>query len=181
MVNTLPLFINGQKIQSVSGQTFSNYRPMDGKIECEVSCASADDVNTAVAAARSAFPAWADTSGMERGRVLLRAAEIMRRRRDELAHIEVRDTGKPISETPYADVDSAIDALEFFGGLAMDIRGDYHDLGSGAMAYSIREPLGVCAGIGPAVRPPPSPRECELDRNDRVDRQPHRGPPSLRR
>lgn len=148
MVDTLSLFINGQKIRSTSDQTFLNHRPMDGDLECEVSLACEDDVNNAVLAARNAFPAWADTSGMERGRVLLRAAEIMRRRRNELADVEVRDTGKPISETPYADVDSAIDALEFFGGIAMDIRGDYHDLGSGAMAYSIREPLGVCAGIG---------------------------------
>ncbi len=148
MVNTLPLFINGQKLHSASNQTFSNYRPMDGAIECEVSRACEGDVDKAVQAARDAFPAWSETSGMERGRVLLRAAEIMRRRRDELADVEVRDTGKPISETPYADVDSAIDALEFFGGIAMDIRGDYHDLGNGAMAYSIRKPLGVCAGIG---------------------------------
>lgn len=144
----LPLFINGVKIPSSTGATFENHRPMDGVVECQVSLASDADVNAAVSAAKAAFEQWADTRGMERGRVLLRAANIMRRRRDELANIEVIDTGKAISETPFADVDSAIDALEFFGSLAMDIRGDYHDLGSGSMAYSIREPLGVCAGIG---------------------------------
>lgn len=128
----LPLYINGQKIHSNSGETFTNFRPLDGGVECEVSLASKEDVDQAVRAAQSAFETWAGTPGMERGRILLRAAEIMRRRRQELAMIEVIDTGKPISETPYADVDSAIDALEFFGGLAMDIRGDYHDLGSSA-------------------------------------------------
>jgi len=145
---TLPLFINGEKVSATSGSLFPNYRPMDGELECQVELAGKEDVDHAVAAAHDAFEAWADTPGQERGRVLLRAAEIMRRRRQELAEIEVRDTGKPISETPYADVDSAIDALEFFGGLAADIRGDYHDLGGGSFAYSMREPLGVCAGIG---------------------------------
>ncbi len=144
----LPLFINGQKTLAKEGAHFPNLRPLDGAVECQVSHAGDADVDLAVASAKEAYPAWADTPGMERGRVLLKAASIMRRRRDELANIEVIDTGKPISETPYADVDSAIDALEFFGGLAMDIRGDFHDLGATSMAYSIREPLGVCAGIG---------------------------------
>ncbi len=145
---TLPLFINGEKKYAASGDVFQNYRPMDGKLECDVALAGKADVDLAVAAARAAFDGWADTPGQERGRVLLRAAEIMRRRRQELAEVEVVDTGKPISETPYADVDSAIDALEYFGGLAADVRGDTHDLGSGSFAYTIREPLGVCAGIG---------------------------------
>jgi betaine-aldehyde dehydrogenase len=146
--NTLPLYINGQKSLSDVGTVFSNYGPADGALLCEVAQAGAVDVDKTVSAAMQAFGGWAETPGQERGRVLLRAANIMRRRRDELADLEMTDTGKPISETPYADVDSAIDALEFFGGLAADIRGDYHDLGGGAFAYSIREPLGVCAGIG---------------------------------
>jgi betaine-aldehyde dehydrogenase len=66
----------------------------------------------------------------------------------ELAEIEVADTGKPIAEAPEADIDSGADALEFCGGLAADIKGDHHDLGPNAFAYTRREPLGICAGIG---------------------------------
>lgn len=144
----LPLFISGLKTDAQSGDSFENRNPADGNLICTVQIAGQSDVDHAVSSAREAFEGWAGTPGLERGRVLLRAANIMRTRRDELAKLECQDTGKPISETPYADVDSAIDALEFFGGLAADIRGDHHDLGEGSFAYSIREPLGVCAGIG---------------------------------
>jgi len=144
----LPLYINGEYVSAQTGDLFDKCNPATGKTLCRVHRAGEQDVNLAVSVAQAAFEGWAATSGLERGRVLLRAANIMRDRRDELAAIEVRDTGKPISETPYADVDSAIDALEYFGGLAADIKGEHLDLGEGAFAYSIREPLGVCAGIG---------------------------------
>ncbi|MBL4739882.1 MAG: betaine-aldehyde dehydrogenase [Sneathiella sp.] len=144
----LPLYINGEYVSAQSGELFDKCNPATGKIFCRVHKAGEQDVNLAVSAAQAAFEGWAAMPGIERGRVLLRAANIMRERRDELAAIEVRDTGKPISETPYADVDSAIDALEYFGGLAADIKGEHLDLGDGAFAYTIREPLGVCAGIG---------------------------------
>ncbi|WP_169569615.1 betaine-aldehyde dehydrogenase [Sneathiella limimaris] len=147
-ISTLPLFIGGKAVFSSSGETFTNYRPMDGAVDREISLAGPDDVELAISVAQNAQEEWATVPGIERGRILLAAARIMRDRRQEIAEIETLDTGKPISETPYADVDSAIDALEFFGGIAMDMKGDFHDLGNGSMAYSIREPLGVCAGIG---------------------------------
>ncbi len=147
-VAELPLYIAGREVTALTGETFENINPATGEILSHVHRAGHQDVDKAVVAAQQAFDSWSATPGQERGRVLLRAAALMRERRLELAEIEVRDTGKPISETPYADVDSAIDALEFFGGLAADIKGDYHDLGNGSFAYSIREPLGVCAGIG---------------------------------
>lgn len=144
----LPLFISGLETDAQSGEVFDNINPADGSVICKVQQAGQADVDHAVASAREAFEGWAAMPGIERGRVLLRAANIMRENRDDLARMESEDTGKPISETPYADVDSAIDALEFFGGLAADIKGQHHDLGEGSFAYTIREPLGVCAGIG---------------------------------
>ncbi|MEP4192614.1 MAG: aldehyde dehydrogenase family protein, partial [Sneathiella sp.] len=144
----LPLYIGGAPVAALTEETFENRNPANGKILSLVHRAGHQDVDKAVAVAQAAFDEWAATPGLERGRVLLRAAQLMRDRRQELAEIEMRDTGKPISETPYADVDSAIDALEFFGGLAADIKGEHLDLGDGSFAYSIREPLGVCAGIG---------------------------------
>ncbi|GLQ06719.1 betaine-aldehyde dehydrogenase [Sneathiella chinensis] len=144
----LPLFIGGRATPSASQDRFANINPATGEVLAMVHEADKRDVDAAVVAAQAGFREWSALPGMARGRVLLRAAALMRERRDELAETEVRDTGKPISETPFADVDSAIDALEFYGGLAADIKGDHLDLGSTAFAYTRREPLGVCVGIG---------------------------------
>lgn len=144
----IPLFINGKPQASSSNQQFETCNPAMGEVLGTVEQASEQDVVKAIGAAKDAFENWANQSGIERGRVLLRAANIMRERREELAILETKDTGKPISETPYADVDSAIDALELFGGLAADIKGEHLDLGNGSFAYTVREPLGICAGIG---------------------------------
>ena len=105
-------------------------------------------METAVRAARAAQPAWAALSGTERGRILRRAADLLRARNDELAELETRDTGKPIQETRVVDVVSGADCLEYFSGLAPTIAGEHLDLGSSAFGYTRREPLGVVAGIG---------------------------------
>jgi betaine-aldehyde dehydrogenase len=86
-------------------------------------------------------------SGAQRGRVLNRAVALLRERNDELARLEVLDTGKPLQEALAVDVSSGADAVEYFAGLAASIHGDHYDLGS-SFAYTRREPLGVCAGIG---------------------------------
>jgi betaine-aldehyde dehydrogenase len=85
---------------------------------------------------------------VERGRVLRRAADLLRSRNADLATLETRDTGKPIQETRVVDVQSGADCLEYFGGLAATIAGEHLDLGAAAFGYTRREPLGVVAGIG---------------------------------
>ena len=100
-----------------------------------------------VADARAAQPAWARMTGVERGRVLRKAADIIRERNAEISRIETLDTGKAIQETLVADAMSAADCLEYFGGIAGAITGETADLG-GDFIYTRREPLGVCAGIG---------------------------------
>jgi betaine-aldehyde dehydrogenase len=84
---------------------------------------------------------------VERGRVLRRAADLIRERNRDLSIIETHDTGKPLSETLVADAWSAADALEYFGGLAATLSGEHIQLG-GDFVYTRREPLGVCVGIG---------------------------------
>ena len=86
-------------------------------------------------------------SGAERGRILNRAAGLLRDNNEELARLEVLDTGKPIQEAIAVDVLSGADAIEYYAGLAASIHGETFDLGS-AWAYTRREPLGVCVGIG---------------------------------
>ena len=86
-------------------------------------------------------------SGAQRGRVLNRAVQLLRQRNDEIAALEVADTGKPISEAIAVDVASGADCIEYFAGAAATLHGDHFDLGA-SWAYTRREPLGVCVGIG---------------------------------
>ncbi|TIL78853.1 MAG: aldehyde dehydrogenase family protein, partial [Mesorhizobium sp.] len=101
----------------------------------------------AIEAARAAQPAWARLKPVERGRILRRAADILRTRTADLARIETLDTGKAIQETLVADAPSAADCLEYFGGAVAAFNGEAVDLG-GPFAYTRREALGVCVGIG---------------------------------
>jgi betaine-aldehyde dehydrogenase len=133
--------------RSGSGQ-FTSINPANGEVVGVVNAAGSVQVNAAVAAAASAQPAWAQMSGVERGRVLRRAAELLRSRNDELAELETRDTGKPIQETRVVDVVSGADCFEYFAGVAQTLSGEYIDLGPQAFGYTRREPLGIVAGIG---------------------------------
>ena len=101
-----------------------------------------------MANAREAQREWGRRSGTERGRVLRRAADLLRVRNAELAELETRDTGKPIQETSVVDVISGADCLEYYAGLAAGLAGEHLDLGRQAFGYTRREPLGVVAGIG---------------------------------
>lgn len=131
-----------------SGETFETLNPATGEVLARVEIAGAETVEAAVAAAERGQARWAAMTGAERGRVLKRAADLLRAANDELADLECRDTGKPIQETIAVDVLSGADCLEYYGGLAATLAGEQVDLGPQAFAYTRREPLGVVAGIG---------------------------------
>ena len=141
------LYIDGAYAAATSGRTFENVNPATGEALCAVHVADAGDVDRAVAVAARGFERWSRMAGAERGRVLMEAARLLRARNDELAEIEVLDTGKPISEARAVDVASGADCIEYYAGLAPSLHGEHFDFGS-AFAYTRREPLGVCAGIG---------------------------------
>jgi betaine-aldehyde dehydrogenase len=141
------LYIDGRVAEATSGQSFETINPATGQPLATVHAAGAEDVDRAVQSARTGLADWRAMTGAARGRVLRRAADLLRKRRDELARLEVLDTGKPIAEAMAVDVDSGADCIEYFAGLAPSIQGDHVDLGS-AFVYTRREPLGVCAGIG---------------------------------
>ena len=143
----LGLYIDGGYVGATSGETFVTRNPATGEILREVQQGSDADVDTAVRSARAGFELWRTLTGAQRGRILTDAARLLRARNDELAALEVADTGKPIAEAISVDVLSGADCLEYFGGLAATIHGEHVDLG-GSWAYTRREPLGVCAGIG---------------------------------
>lgn len=140
-------YINGSYVEDAGGQTLDVIYPATGEVIARLHAATDNIVELAIEAARAAQGAWARMSPTERGRVLRRAADLLRERNDEIARLETFDTGKAIQETLVADPASAADALEFFGGAVAAYNGDYVDLG-GPFAYTRREPLGVCVGIG---------------------------------
>ena len=127
---------------------FETHDPANGEVLALVQQADESAVNQAVEAAAAAQPAWAALTGAERGRILHRAAALLRARNDELAEVETRDTGKPIAETSVVDVLSGADCLEYFANAAAGLAGQHIDLGPSAFGYTRREPLGVVAGIG---------------------------------
>jgi betaine-aldehyde dehydrogenase len=141
-------FIDGEYVEDTAGTVIESIYPATGEVIARLHAATPAIVEKAIAAAKRAQPEWAAMSPTARGRVLKRAAEIMRERNRELSELETLDTGKPIQETIVADPTSGADSFEFFGGVAAAaLNGDYIPLG-GDFAYTKRVPLGVCVGIG---------------------------------
>ena len=122
--------------------------PATGEELARLLIAGAPEINAAVIKAAAAQKVWGRWTGTERGRVLRRAAELLRARNAELAELESRDTGKPIQETTVCDIISGADCIEYFAGIAPTLSGEHIDLGAAAFGYTRREPLGVVAGIG---------------------------------
>lgn len=143
---TIPSFVDGAPLQG-GGERFDNINPATGQALAAVWEANAADVEAAVVSAQRGFEQWSTWTGTERGRVLRRAADLLRLRNRELAELEVRDCGKPLQEALVVDVQSGADCLEYFAGAAATLAGAQYPL-KNAFAYSRREPLGVCVGIG---------------------------------
>ena len=140
-------FINGAYVEDTSGAPIEVIYPATGEVIARVHAATPAIVEQAIAAAKAAQKDWAAMSGTERGRVLRRAADIMRARNHDLSVLETFDTGKPYQETSVVDATSGADALEYFGGMAATLTGQHIQLGED-WAYTRREPLGLCVGIG---------------------------------
>src|SRR5260221_3280907 len=146
-MSELKLFIDGRLQDATSNETYDNVNPATGTVIAKVQIASQADVDKAVAAAKKGFTIWSAMTGAQRGRILMNAVRLLRERNDELARLEVIDTGKPIQEAIAVDILSGADAIEYFAGVAPAIHGQHFDLGA-SFAYTRREPLGVCVGIG---------------------------------
>lgn len=141
-------FIDGAYAEDDSGTPIPVVYAATGKEIARVHAATPALVDRALAAAKRAQPAWAAMTGTERGRILRRAADMIRERNRDLSELETLDTGKPLQETLVADATSGADALEYFGGLAATLTGEHIQLADGDFVYTRREALGVCVGIG---------------------------------
>ncbi|MES2434162.1 MAG: betaine-aldehyde dehydrogenase [Pseudomonadota bacterium] len=140
-------FVDGSYVEDKAGAAIEVIYPATGEVIAVLHEATAAVIEAALASAARAQTAWAATRPVERARVLRRAADLIRERNPELARLETLDTGKPIQETLVADWPSGADALEYFAGLAPTVGGETIPLGRD-FAYTIREALGVCVGIG---------------------------------
>ena len=140
-------FINGEYVEDTNGTPIPVTYAASGEEIATVYAATPEIVERALASAKEAQKTWAMMSGTERGRILRRAADIMRERNHDLSVLETYDTGKPLQETLIADATSGADALEYFGGLAGSLTGEHIPLGED-WVYTVREPLGLCVGIG---------------------------------
>lgn len=140
-------WVGGQPLPS-TGERFPVINPATGEVLTQAESATAETMAAAVETARAGQKVWAAMTGAERGRILRRAADLLRENNSELARLETLDTGKPIAETEAVDILSGADALEYFGAVAANLNGEAVDLGPQAFGYTRREPLGLTAGIG---------------------------------
>ncbi|UWR34379.1 betaine-aldehyde dehydrogenase [Sulfitobacter sp. W027] len=140
-------FIDGAYVEDTNGTPIPVIYPATGETIATVYAATPAIVEQAITSARKAQAGWAAMSGTERGRVLRRAADMIRDRNHDLSVLETYDTGKPYQETSVADATSGADALEYFGGLAGSLTGEHIQLGED-WVYTRREALGLCVGIG---------------------------------
>lgn len=120
-------FIDGAPFEDADGAPFESLYPATGEPIARLHHATPAVIAAALASAAKGQAEWAARSGSERGRVLRRAAEIVRGRNRALSELETLDTGKALAETLVADAASGADCLEYFGALAADIRGDHID------------------------------------------------------
>jgi betaine-aldehyde dehydrogenase len=144
------MYINGEWVESRSGKVFPVFDPSSEQVIAEVPDADERDVNAAVSAARVAFDSgpWPATTAQERGRILFRLAERIRKESAMLAELETRNSGKPIVEAEY-DVADVATCFEYYGGLATKVLGHVNPVPDNALSLSLREPIGVAAQIIP--------------------------------
>ena len=142
-------FIHGQRVSGSGTRNQPVFNPATGARARKLLLGEVADVQAAVASAKSAFPAWRDTPPIRRARVLLRFLELMNKHSDELAAIITAEHGKVFSDAQ-GEVARGIDVIEFACGIPQLLKGDYTDqVSTGIDNWTMRQPLGVVAGITP--------------------------------
>ena len=143
------LFINGQFVDAQSGETLATLNPHDNSTIAEVAMAGAPDVELAVRAAEAALPKWSRLAAMDRGRILLKLADLIESNAEELARLESLDTGHPIRDSRMLDVPRTAVTYRYFGGMADKFQGEQIPVEAGFLNYTLREPVGVVGQVVP--------------------------------
>ncbi|MGE3064723.1 MAG: CoA-acylating methylmalonate-semialdehyde dehydrogenase [Hyphomicrobiaceae bacterium] len=142
-------FIGGKRVKGTSGRQGDVFQPMDGTVRAKVALASKAEVRAAVENAKAAQPAWAATNPQRRARVMMRFVDLVNRDMEKLADCLAREHGKTIADAR-GDVQRGVEVAEFACGVPHLMKGEYTEgAGPGIDIYSMRQPLGVVAGITP--------------------------------
>ena len=144
-------FIGGVWVDAASGKTFETLHPATEEVVAEVAEGDSEDIDRAVKAARHQFEdgEWAKMDARDRGRLMLRLADLMEENLEELAGLETLDNGKPIRDSRAADIPLAIDCIRYYGGWADKIQGSTVPIRGDYLCYTRREPVGVVGQIIP--------------------------------
>jgi aldehyde dehydrogenase (NAD+) len=143
------LFIDGEFLEAEARSRIPVLNPHDNSLITEVAEAQKADIDRAVEAARKAFPGWARMAAADRGRLLLKLADAIESRADELARLETLDTGHPLRDTRGLDVVRTAVTFRYFGGMADKFQGSVVPVEQGFLNYVLRQPLGVVGQIVP--------------------------------
>ncbi len=142
-------FVNGQSVSGTSGRFADVFDPNTGEVQARVSLATPSELDSAVQAAVNAQPAWAATNPQKRARVMFEFKRLLEANMDELAHMLSAEHGKVIADS-VGDVQRGLEVIEFACGIPHLLKGEYTEgAGPGIDVYSMRQPLGVTAGITP--------------------------------
>jgi malonate-semialdehyde dehydrogenase (acetylating)/methylmalonate-semialdehyde dehydrogenase len=142
-------WIGGRIVPGSSGRRADVFNPATGSVSGQVALASSAEVDAAVASAQAAFPAWADIPPIRRARVMFKFLELLNKNRDALAHAITAEHGKVFTDA-VGEVSRGIDIVEFACGIPQLLKGDYTDqVSTGMDNWTLRQPLGVVAGITP--------------------------------
>ncbi len=148
-MNRISHWIDGRVVESTSGRTSPVYNPATGEQTGEVGLASVDEVDTAVAVAARAFPEWRATSLSRRAEVMFRLRDLVDANRKEIASRLTAEHGKVLSDA-LGEVARGLENIEYACGVPQLLKGEYAEqAANGVDVYSIRQPLGVVAGITP--------------------------------
>jgi len=142
-------FVDGEAFTGSGTRSGDVLNPATGKVSKQVAFASADDVRAAIASAQAAFPAWAATAPAKRAQVMFKFRELLHQHMDELAVIVSSEHGKTVDDAK-GSITRGLEVVEFACGIPQMLKGEYSEaVATGVESYSMRQPLGVCAGITP--------------------------------
>ena len=149
ITNGITHYIGGARSAGTSPRAQDVFNPATGAVTGRVALASAADVDAAVAAAQAAFPDWADTPPIRRARVMFKFLELVNQHKDDLARAITAEHGKVFTDAQ-GEVSRGIDIIEFACGIPQLLKGDFTDqVSTGMDNWTLRQPLGVVAGITP--------------------------------
>jgi malonate-semialdehyde dehydrogenase (acetylating)/methylmalonate-semialdehyde dehydrogenase len=149
MVRELSHYVSGRRTGGTSGRFGDVFDPCEGKVQSRVPLASREEVQNAVAAAEKAQPEWGAMNPQRRGRILLKFVDLVNQNMDELATLLSSEHGKTFADSK-GDIQRGIEVVEFAAGAPHLMKGEFsNDAGAGIDVHSLRQPLGVVAGITP--------------------------------